>query len=186
MKENKQYETKSASLEDFYMSLEDIEKSNGDLLNSQNELQKYISTFETINGSAVAVSQPSRVDRQAAEKSFHSFFAKVDLLQETKNKQHKEFGDAKLKHDSKIVNLHKELDEANNLVSMTESQIVALKKKMDAAKTLRMVAVIFVMTTGIIVTLAFLNIVSTLVWMMLAAIASIFIVNMINTSNSNI
>ena len=37
MKEDKQYETKSASLLDFYTSLKDIERSNEDLLNSQNK-----------------------------------------------------------------------------------------------------------------------------------------------------
>jgi hypothetical protein len=180
MKEDKHYETKPASLEDFYTSLKNIEESNKELLNSQHKLQKYIGKFESITGSAVTVLQPSRVDRQVAERSFHSFFVKVDLLQVIKEKQYEELVNTKSEHNLQIEKLHKELDSANDIVNLTESQIASLNKKIDAAKTLKMFIVMFVMITGIIVTLIYVNIVSTLVCMVLALAFSIFAVSITN------
>jgi chromosome segregation ATPase len=184
MKENKQYEKKTASLEDFYTSLKDIEKSNKELLESQNKLREYIDKFEGITGSTVSVSKSSRVDRQVAESSFYSFFVKVDLLQETENEQHKELDNTKSEHNLQIEKLHKELGNANDIVNVTESQIASLRKKIDTAKTLKMLVVMFVMTTGIIVTLMYVNIVSTLFYMMLALVFAVFAASVINKNNA--
>jgi hypothetical protein len=168
MKDDREPRTSASSpIEDFYMSIEDIELSSKELSHSQDRLKEYIGKFEAIMQSSVAIPLVERVDKRVAEQSFYSLFTTIDLLQRTRGQQSDELEYMKAEHAVRINGLNQELSEAVNLVNTTESQIVALKKKMDAAKTLRMIRVILMMLAGIISSLLFLNVITTLACMMI-------------------